>query len=224
MLNLSRTENRKRLSRAVRNVFLAASVFGFIAVGYAETAAPAEVKLKAGFFFGAKKSLLYRGWQGFVDKVNNEGKGLVQIPTVAGPESFSRRQWCNALKSGILDIVGIAQSWCNNLVPGTEALNAANKTFAEQRAAGAYDYMRPLFAAKANAYYYAQYGFGQAHHFFTNKPVNRVADFKADSSRVHRSQRCNDILLIVTPGQLHRIQRNANRRCALFAENNGACI
>ncbi len=147
--------------------------------------AGAETVLKGGFFLGAKKSLYYRPWQSFVDKVNTEGKGLVQIPTTAGPETFSRRQWCNALKNGIIDIVGLAQSWCNNLVPGSEALNAATRNLAEQRKVGAYDYIRDLFAQRANAYFYAQYGWGAHHYFFSNKPIRKIADFK--DQRLYRS-------------------------------------
>ncbi len=53
----------------------------------AVSAKAAEVNLKAGFFISNKKSIFCQAFDGFVDKVNADGKGLVRIGQVVGREA-----------------------------------------------------------------------------------------------------------------------------------------
>ena len=150
-----------------------------------DAALSAEMDLNAGFFTAAKRTLYGIGWQRFVDEVNRKGKGVVQIPKVVGPETVSRQQWCNVVKNGIVQIAAFPVSWCNNLIPGSEVLNATTRPPAEQRKAGAYKYLREVFAAKTNIHFLAQFGWGAPHHFFLTKKVGTLGDFKG--LRIRRS-------------------------------------
>ena len=82
----------------------------------ASSAMAAELNLKAGYFISSKKSLFRQAFDQFVDKVNVDGKGLVQIPQVVGREAIPSRQMGNAVKSGLLDITGIPPAYMANLV------------------------------------------------------------------------------------------------------------
>lgn len=138
-------------------------------------AAWAETTLRAGHFIGAPKSLYRTTFAQWQERVNAEGEGLVQIGQVVGPEAIARDQWCNAVSSGLLDVAVVAFSYCNNLVPIAEGLNAQTKTPAELRENGAYEFLREVYA-DANIYFLGQYGWGGAHHIFVSKPVETAAD------------------------------------------------
>ncbi len=178
MHKASRTGLTRQLGVAAILAALSAPMAGGVA-------ASAAMDLNAGFFTAAKRSLYGVGWQRFVDEVNRKGKGVVQIPKVVGPETVSRQQWCNVVKNGIVQIAAFPVSWCNNLIPGSEVLNATTRPPAEQRKAGAYKYLREVFAKKTNIHFLAQFGWGAPHHFFLKKKVGTLGDFKG--LRIRRS-------------------------------------
>lgn len=154
------------------------------------TAAQAEAtKLKAGFFIGSKKSLFRQAFDKFVDQVNAECKGQVQIPQVVSREAVPSRQMPNALKRGVLDIVGAPPSYFNGLVPGAAGYSAPRVDGKTQRENGAFKLADDALQKRANAHLLAQYGFGVRFHIFTSKPIKTIADFKGMKLRTSNTYR-----------------------------------
>jgi TRAP-type C4-dicarboxylate transport system substrate-binding protein len=144
----------------------------------AVSAKAAEVNLKAGFFISNKKSIFRQAFDGFVDKVNADGKGLVGIGQVVGREAVPSRQMGNATKSGLLDIVGIPPAYMGNLVKLANGFVASVKSPAEMRKNGSWEIYSKLFAENANTHLLNQYGGSASFNIYSNKPVRSLADFK----------------------------------------------
>jgi TRAP-type C4-dicarboxylate transport system substrate-binding protein len=163
--------------KSKHSLSLTALVLG---VGLAASTATsaAEVKLKAGFFIPPSKSLFRIAFDKFVAKVNATGKGVLTISQVVGPESIARGQWCNSVKSGILDVGGLVPAYCANLIPGIEAMDVAVVPPKVQRTNGAAKLLGQLFSKRAGSHYLAQYGYGTKYHLLTRKSVASIADFK----------------------------------------------
>lgn len=137
-----------------------------------------EIILKAGIFKKGYKSPVKVAFDKFVSKTNAEGKGLVQIGDVVGPEAMPPFQMGNAAKRGVLDLIGVPSGYLSNLVPGVQGFSASQVSAAEQRKNGAFELIKKAFMEKANCYLLAQYGHGIRFHIFTSKPIRTLADFK----------------------------------------------
>lgn len=164
----------------------------------------AQTPLKTVFFISSDKSIFKAAFSEWVKKLNAEGKGLVRIDDVVGPESIPERQMSNALKNGLVDIVGAPPSYFSNLVRGAEGLSAANVTPAEQRKNGAYELVNEAFMSRANAYYLAQYGDKSSFHIFTTVPIKSIQDFKGMKLRTSNTYKAFFDALGAQPLQMSR--------------------
>ncbi|GAA0697393.1 TRAP transporter substrate-binding protein DctP [Marinobacterium maritimum] len=165
----------------------------------------AEVTLKAVSAFGQDTYFNQRFAQ-FVDKVNAEGKGVLQINVVGGPEAIPPFEIGNAVRSGIVDIANTTGVFHANMVPETLAMTLTNKSMAELRSNGGYELMDKLHRDKANMVWLARLSDGIQYHVYTNKPVDS-ADFsglKLRSVPVYRPffQALDATPLQVAPGEV----------------------
>src|SRR5215831_7016129 len=62
-----------------------------------------EVTLRAVTAF-AEKTTYSRGFEKFIERVNAEGKGTIQINYIGGPKAMPPFEVGNALKTGVVDI------------------------------------------------------------------------------------------------------------------------
>ncbi len=138
----------------------------------------AEANLKAGYFISNKKSLTRQAFDHFVDKVNADGKGIVQIPQVVGKEAIPSRQLGNAVKSGLLDLAGTPPAYMANLVKLATGFTPTTKTAKVMRANGAWDIFKGLFAKQANMHLLSMYGGDIEFHIYSNKKITTLSDFK----------------------------------------------
>src|SRR5204862_3977003 len=53
----------------------------------------------------------------FVDRVNNEGKGLVKIELRGGPDAIPTFEQGNAVRAGVVDMVSLAPTFYTNVCP-----------------------------------------------------------------------------------------------------------
>jgi len=97
----------KRLSTALAALLVAGS-FG--------AANAQEVTLK-GISSFAEKTFYSRGFERFIDKVNADGKGVIQINYIGGPKAMPPFEVGNALKGGVVDIANVTGAFYTNLMP-----------------------------------------------------------------------------------------------------------
>jgi TRAP-type C4-dicarboxylate transport system substrate-binding protein len=139
---------------------------------HAAAAAGAEVKLRAVSTL-VMDSQFGKIFSIFVDRVNSEGKGLVQIQVLGGPEAIPPFEQGTAVKNGVVDLAHLAANYYENLMP--EAIAASFGTIGprDQRKSGGWAYFNKLHNEKVNAYYLTSYGWGINFYIYLNSKVDK---------------------------------------------------
>jgi len=148
-----------------------------LTLALAGTASAQEATLKAGSFLPLNINF-GEPFKTFVDHVNAEGKGLVQIRVVGGPEAVPPFELGNAIKSGVLDMAALPPSYYKGLMPEGDAAILTKMSFVEQRKSGAWAFLNQLHNEKVNAYYLAAYGDGVQFHLYLRKPIKELSELK----------------------------------------------
>jgi len=130
-----------------------------------------EVTLRGVTAF-AKGTTFSRPFEAFVAWVNENGKGLVQIDYVGGPEAVPTFELGNAVSSGIVDIANNTSAFYTNLVPEGDALHLATNTIQTQRANGCYALVDAIHQDKMNVKYLARTGDNINFHLYLTKPIS----------------------------------------------------
>lgn len=145
-----------------------------------------EVTLKAVSAFNLDTFISQRFNQ-FVEKVNAEGKGLVQIQVLGGPESIPAFEVGNAVRSGVVDLANTTAVFHANLVPEALAMTLTNRSIQELRQNGGHALMDQIHQDKANMLWFARVSDGLQYHLYTNKPVTdtNLKGFKLRSTPVY---------------------------------------
>ena len=111
-----------------------------------------EITLKgvSSFSEGTRFSKIF---ERFVENVNKEGKGLVQINYLGGGgKVMSPFEVGNAVRTGVVDIANVPGAFYTNLRPEADALKLQQVTLEELRKSGGWDYLNNLHKQKLNAF------------------------------------------------------------------------
>jgi len=151
------------------------------AVAVAPPAAAQEVTLRAVSFL--RLDIAEADWiKDWANTINQEGKGLVQVRIVGGPEVMNPFELGNAIKNGVIDIAQMPPSFYQGLFPGAQALLLAGKSPVEQRKNGTYDYVNELYHQMVNAHVLTNWGYGVKFHLYLAKSANSDKVKNADLS------------------------------------------
>jgi TRAP-type C4-dicarboxylate transport system substrate-binding protein len=129
-----------------------------------------EVTLKAVSAF-AEKTTYSRGFERFIDQVNQKGKGVLQINYIGGPKAMPPFETGNALKSGVIDLANATGAFYTNVMPEADAWKLTERPMVELRKNGGFDYMAKLYAEKMNAIFLARHVDNNPFHLYLNKPI-----------------------------------------------------
>lgn len=118
------------------------------------------------------KTLIYtQSFLSFVDKVNEAGKGVVQIDVRGGPEAIGMFQQPDAVRDGIVDMVYTPGSFYGGSVPEKDAMVASNLTAVEARENGGTALMDEIHQAKMDVKYLGWFDSGVCYNLWTrNEP------------------------------------------------------
>lgn len=152
----------------------------------AGAASAQEVTLKAvnafqeGTYFG-------RNFERFIKKVNDEGKGVVQINYIGGPKAIPTFEQATALRNGVVDMAGTTTSFAASVIPEGLALNYTDVKMAEMRKNGTMEYLNNVFLEKG-LYYLARTGEGVKYHVYLNKKIDKadLTGLKIRSAPIYR--------------------------------------
>jgi TRAP-type C4-dicarboxylate transport system substrate-binding protein len=150
---------------------LAASFAAFLVLG-SGIAGAQEVTLK-GITSFAEKTFYSRGFEKFIDKVNADGKGKVQINYIGGPKAMPPFEVGNALKNGVVDIANVTGAFYTNVFPEADAWKLTERPMAELRKNGGFDYMAKLYTEKMNAVFLARHIDDNPFHLYLTKPITK---------------------------------------------------
>jgi TRAP-type C4-dicarboxylate transport system substrate-binding protein len=131
-----------------------------------------EVTLKAVNAFG-EGTYYARNFERFVKKVNDEGKGVVQINYLGGPKAIPTMEQGAALRNGVVDLANTTTSFLASVAPESLSVNYATVPWSELRRNGAVDYLNKTMLERG-LYYYARTGDGVPYHIYLNKKIDKA--------------------------------------------------
>jgi TRAP-type transport system periplasmic protein len=120
----------------------------------------------------AEKTTYSRGFELFIERVNRDGKGVLQINYIGGPKAMPPFEVGNALKSGVIDIANATGAFYTNVMPEGDAWKLTERPMSELRQNGGFQYMSQLYAEKMNAIFLARHVDGNPFHLYLNKPIS----------------------------------------------------
>jgi TRAP-type transport system periplasmic protein len=122
----------------------------------------------------------------WVDEVNKRGKGIVQI-TMVGPEAVPLPEQPNAVKTGVVDMhSGPPTFYRGTLIEG-ETMTLSEKSVAELKKNGAWEFMNKLHADKMNVMLLTGFGDGVNFNVYTNRPASLADKSKPFDGMVIRT-------------------------------------
>ncbi|MBL8312924.1 MAG: TRAP transporter substrate-binding protein DctP [Rubrivivax sp.] len=151
---------------------IGASILTLVLGGAATTAAAQEVTLKAVNAFN-EGTYYARNFERFVKKVNDEGKGIVQINYLGGPKAIPTMEQGAALRNGVVDLANTTTSFLASVAPESLSVNYATLPWGELRKNGAVDYLNKTMLERG-LYYYARTGDGVPYHIYLNKKIEKA--------------------------------------------------
>lgn len=153
----------------MKRLFLATALF----VGLSPAAATSEeITIRAVSAFGGGTTFS-RPFESFIKWVNDNGKGVLQINYVGGPEAVPPFELGNAVSSGVVDLANNTAAFYTNLLPEGDAFKLATKSIQEQRENGCYALIDGLHQEKMNVKYLARTGDNVNFHLYLTKPVDK---------------------------------------------------
>jgi TRAP-type C4-dicarboxylate transport system substrate-binding protein len=114
----------------------------------------------------------------FVEHVNREGKGLVQVKLIGGPDAIPTFEQGNAVKTGVVDIASVAPTFYTNFCPECDAQILAPLQTPRLKKTPFWTVLDKYTVQKVNAHLLTAYGDGIGFHIWTNKPVPSAGSFK----------------------------------------------
>ncbi len=163
-----------------------------------------EVTLKAVNAF-QEGTYYARNFERFVKKVNEEGKGIVQINYLGGPKAIPTMQQGAALRNGVVDLANSTTSFVAGVSPESLAVNYATVPWAEMRRNGTVDFLNQLMMEKG-LYYYARTGDGVPYHIYLNKKIDKadLSGLKIRIAPIYREffTRLGASVMQVAPGEV----------------------
>lgn len=140
--------------------------------GWAGLAVAQEVVLR-GITSFAEKTINSRGFEGFIDKVNEAGKGKIRINYIGGPKAMPPFEVGKALQGGVVDIANVTGAFYTNVFPESDAWKLTQKPMAELRKNGGFDYMMGIYKEKMNALMLARQFQNTPFHVYLTKPIDK---------------------------------------------------
>jgi TRAP-type transport system periplasmic protein len=156
----------------LKKVILAATMAAIALPG----AAMAEKKLRAGIWLPTQL-VWAEPTKMFVDRVNETGKGVIQI-TLTGPEGIPGGEQANALRSGLLDMATLPPGLYKKEVPLANAQDISNISVKEQKENGAYAMISDMISEQLGAKLLTTYGDGTPFHIYVTKELTSLDDLK----------------------------------------------
>src|SRR2546421_1428931 len=109
----------------------------------------------------------------WIEKLNKEGKGILQINFIGGPKAIPTFEVGKAVQTGVVDIGFSTGAFYTNVMPEADILKLSETSAAEQRKNGGYDLINKIWAEKANMRYLAKVVEVTPFHLYLNKKIDK---------------------------------------------------
>src|SRR5215470_12699429 len=192
--------------RGTMHIRLLIALAASLASASTQLASAQEVTLK-GITSFTEKTFYSRGFERFVEKVNADGKGVIQINYIGGPKAMPPFEVGNALKGGVVDIANATGAFYTNLMPEADAWKLTERPMVEIRENGGYAYMAALYEQKLNAILLARHIDNNPFHVYLTKPISKpdLTGLKLRITPVYRDffQALGATVVQTAPGEVY---------------------
>ena len=143
----------------------------------------------------------------WIERVNKEGKGTLQINFIGGPKAIPTFEVGNAVKTGVVDMGFSTGAFYTTVMPEADILKLSETSAAEQRANGGYDLINKIWAEKANMRYLAKVVEFTPFHIYLNKKIDKpdLTGLKIRITPVYREffQSMGASVMTTAPGEVY---------------------
>jgi TRAP-type C4-dicarboxylate transport system substrate-binding protein len=143
----------------------------------------------------------------WIEKVNKEGKGTLQINFIGGPKAIPTFEVGKSVQSGVVDIGFSTGAFYTNVMPEADILKLSETSAAEQRKNGGYDLINKIWAEKANMRYLAKTVEFTPFHLYLTKKIDKpdLTGLKIRITPVYREffQAMNAQVMTTAPGEVY---------------------
>jgi TRAP-type C4-dicarboxylate transport system substrate-binding protein len=155
-----------------RRAFIFAAGTTALLAGLPAVASAQEITLRMVSAF-PETSFYAKRIEDWAKKVNEDGKGVVQINYIGGPKAIPTFEVGNAVKTGVVDMAMSTGAFYTNVFPESDALKLTQVPIARQRENGTVDLINQIWNRKGNMYYLARVVENQPFHVYLNKPITK---------------------------------------------------
>jgi len=143
----------------------------------------------------------------WIEKVNQEGKGVLQLNFIGGPKAIPTFEVGKSVQSGVVDIGFSTGAFYTNVMPEADILKLSETSAAEQRKNGGYDLINKIWAEKANMRYLAKVVEFTPFHIYLTKKIDKpdLTGLKIRITPVYREffQAMNAQVMTTAPGEVY---------------------
>jgi len=165
----------------MNRIRIAAAAFAVVALSVSPVVAQ-EVTLRAVSSF-AEGTEFSKNFERFVEKVNADGKGVVQINYIGGPRAVPPFEVGNAVRTRVVDMANVTGAFYTNLMPEADGFKLIAKPMSAQRSDGTWAYINELHNQKLNSWYLARQFHNVPFHIYLTRKIEKL-DFTGLKIRV----------------------------------------
>ena len=177
-----------------------------VAASFTAAASAQEVTLRLVSAF-AENGIYVQRLLPWVQKVNADGKGVLQINFIGGPKAIPTFEVGNAVKTGVVDLAMNTGAFYTNVMPEADFLKLTQIPIAEQRRNGAFEAINKVWNEKGNMQYLARMVENQPFHVYTNKKIDKpdLSGLKIRITPVYRDffLALNASVITTPPGEVY---------------------
>jgi len=143
----------------------------------------------------------------WIDKVNREGKGVLQLNFIGGPKAMPPFEVGNAVRTGVVDVAMTTGAFYTNIMPEADALKLTQIPAPELRKNGGYALINKIWNEKANMVYLGRVIDYTPFHLYLTKKIDKpdLTGLKIRITPVYRDffQALGATVMQTAPGEVY---------------------
>ncbi|MGB5081332.1 MAG: TRAP transporter substrate-binding protein DctP [Burkholderiales bacterium] len=165
-----------------------------------------EVTLRVVSAF-AENTQYVKNFEGFMKRLNAEGKGTLQINFIGGPKAMPPFEVGNAVRTGVVDIGITTGAFYTNIMPEADALKLTQIAAPELRRNGGFELINKVWNEKANMQYLGRVIDFTPFHLYLTKKIDKpdLTGLKIRITPVYRDffQAIGATVMQTAPGEVY---------------------
>lgn len=187
-----------------KTTWMAAAALVALAGAPAAQAQETTLRMVSAF---AENTQYVKNTMGFIDQLNHDGKGKLQINFIGGPKAMPPFEVGNAVRTGVVDLALTTGAYYTNIMPEADALKLTERPATELRKNGGLALINKIWNEKANMVYLARIVDYSPFHLYLTKKIDKpdLSGLKIRITPVYRDffQALGAQLMQTAPGEVY---------------------